>query len=146
VAIPLVQAGTVAKLRDANLNLAETYTVTLVRGDRRTGAASNAHRGRRQHQLRQAGGQHRRQDHSRLRRPTPAKHVYTVNMPGCSQPARLFVGQRQDPFAVNLGTIFDLVNAPVSVSSPTPALINAAPNTMATRTSPRWRWNCTRAA
>jgi hypothetical protein len=44
-----------------------------------------------------------------------AKHVYNVNVPGCAMPGRLFVGQRQDPFAVNLGTIFDLVNAPVSV-------------------------------
>jgi hypothetical protein len=39
------------------------------------------------------------------------------------------VGQRKDPFAVNLGTIFDLVNAPVSVITD-PALINAAPNTI----------------
>ena len=42
----------------------------------------------------------------------------------------MFVGQRQDPFAVNLGTIFDLVNAPVSVITD-PSLINAAPNTLA---------------
>ena len=36
------------------------------------------------------------------------KHVYNVNIPGCSQPGKLFVGQRKEPFAVNLGTIFDL--------------------------------------
>ena len=39
------------------------------------------------------------------------------------------MGQRKDPFAVNLGTIFDLVNAPVAVITD-PALINAAPNTL----------------
>ena len=39
------------------------------------------------------------------------------------------MGQRQDPFAVNLGTIFDLVNAPVAVITDS-ALINAAPNTI----------------
>jgi hypothetical protein len=44
-------------------------------------------------------------------------------------PARVFVGQRQDAFAVNLGTIFDLVNAPVNVIT-NPALIGAAPNTI----------------
>ena len=59
-----------------------------------------------------------------------AQHVYTVNIPGCGTPGRVFVGQRQDPFAVNLGTIFDLVNAPVSVITD-PALIGAAPNTIA---------------
>ena len=58
-----------------------------------------------------------------------AKHIHNVNIPGCSTPARVFVGQRQDPFAVNLGTIFDLVNAPVAVIT-NPALIGAAPNTL----------------
>jgi hypothetical protein len=38
-----------------------------------------------------------------------ASHVYSVTIPGC-QPGRLFVGQRKDPFAVNLGEVFDLVN------------------------------------
>jgi hypothetical protein len=58
-----------------------------------------------------------------------AKHVYSGQHPGCAMPAKVFVGQRQDPFAVNLGTIFDLVNAPVAVIT-NPALINAAPNTI----------------
>src|SRR6185436_2046681 len=40
-----------------------------------------------------------------------AAHVYTVSIPGCSTAgAKVFVGQRNDPFAVNLGKIFDLVN------------------------------------
>ncbi len=58
-----------------------------------------------------------------------AKHIYTVSLPGCAMPAKVFVGQRKDPFAVNLGAIFDLVNAPLSVITD-PALINAAPNTI----------------
>ena len=56
-----------------------------------------------------------------------AKHVYNVNVPGCSTPGRMFVGQRKDPFAVNLGAIFDLVNAPVSFITD-PTKINAVPN------------------
>src|SRR6185369_11156383 len=35
---------------------------------------------------------------------------YTVNIPGCATPGRLFVGQRKDPFVVNLGETFDLIN------------------------------------
>jgi len=58
-----------------------------------------------------------------------AKHIYSVNVPGCNTPARMFVGQRKEAFAVNLGTIFDLVNAPVAVITD-PALINAVPNTI----------------
>lgn len=40
--------------------------------------------------------------------------------PGCTggtNQAKVFVGQRQEGFAVNLGTIFDLVNAPFNVIS-----------------------------
>jgi hypothetical protein len=129
VGIPLVQAGTVANVRDANLQLAETYSVAVVRGDRRKGGAQL---------LTGAGGA------TRFDKPVDnigvktipdyaayaAKHVHTVNIPGCNMPGRLFVGQRQDPFAVNLGTIFDLVNAPVAVITD-PTLIGAAPNTLA---------------
>ena len=129
VAIPLIQAGQVANPNDASLNLGESFTVSVVRGDRRGGqaqAVTNA-----------SGGS------STFAKPVDnigmktildyagyaAKHVYSVNIPGCAMPAKMFVGQRQDAFAVNLGTIFDLVNAPVSVIT-NPALINAAPNTI----------------
>ena len=37
-------------------------------------------------------------------------HVYDILVPGFPQPGRLFVGQRKDPFVVNLGETFDLVN------------------------------------
>jgi hypothetical protein len=129
VAIPLIQAGMVANLKDASLNVAETYGVTLVRGDRRAGAG--------QALTHLVGGS------STFDKPVDnigtktipdyaayaAKHVHAVRLPGCSQPGKLFVGQRQDPFAVNLGTIFDLVNAPVEVIT-NPALIGAVPNTI----------------
>jgi len=129
MAIPLIQAGTVSDKAAAALNVNETFTVDLVRGDRRGGtrtAITNA-----------VGGS------ATFDKPVDnigvktipdypayaAKHVHLVNIPGCGMPAKLFVGQRKDPFAVNLGTIFDLVNAPVSVIT-NPALINAAPNTL----------------
>jgi hypothetical protein len=38
-----------------------------------------------------------------------AAHTYHVRIPGCRD-GRLFVGQRKDPFVVNLGEVFDLVN------------------------------------
>jgi hypothetical protein len=129
VAIPLIQAGQVTAPNSAALNVSESYTVTVVRGDRRGGNASavtNAN-----------GGS------STFTKPVDnigvktipdyagyaAQHIYNVNIPGCSMPAKLFVGQRKDAFAVNLGTIFDLVNAPVAVITDS-ALINAAPNTI----------------
>jgi len=38
------------------------------------------------------------------------QYVYDVALPGCEAMARIFVGQRKDPFVVNLGETFDLVN------------------------------------
>ena len=33
-----------------------------------------------------------------------------ISVPGCDSPGRVFAGQRKEPFAVNLGEVFDLVN------------------------------------
>jgi hypothetical protein len=127
VAIPLIQAGQVTDVKSPSLNVSESYTVDVVRGDRRTGTRGSV--------TNATGGS------ATFDKPVDnigtktipdyegyaAKHIYSVNIPGCNMPAKLFVGQRKDPFAVNLGTIFDLVNAPVSVITD-PALINAVPN------------------
>ena len=130
VPIPLIQAGAVSQPKDAALNLNESFTVTLVRGDRRTGpstAVTNA-----------AGGS------AVFDKPVDnigtktiadypayaAKHIYSINIPGCGTPGKLFVGQRKDPFAVNLGVIFDLVNAPLAVITD-PAKINAGKDDLA---------------
>lgn len=127
VSIPLIQAGQVSSPNATLLNLNESYTVNVVRGDRRGAQGqplTNADNGS-----------------STFDKPVDnigvktipdytsyaAKHIYNVNIPGCNMPGRLFVGQRKDPFAVNLGVIFDLVNAPVSVITD-PTLIGAAPN------------------
>ncbi len=127
VPIPLIQAGVVTAPNAATLNVNERFTVNVVRGDRRSGATAaitNAATGS-----------------TRFDKPVDnigtktlpdyagyaAQHLYNVNIPGCATPGRLFVGQRKDPFAVNLGTIFDLVNVPLAVIID-PTLINAAPN------------------
>jgi hypothetical protein len=36
--------------------------------------------------------------------------VYPINIPGCAAQGKVFVGQRKESFAVNLGEVFDLVN------------------------------------
>jgi hypothetical protein len=129
VDIPLIQAGPVANVKDANLQVAETYTLSVVRGDRRSGSAqavTNAANGSATFDKPVDNiGVKTIADYAAY----AAKHLYNVNIPGCNMPGRVFVGQRQDPFAVNLGTIFDLVNAPVSVLTD-PALIGAVPNTI----------------
>jgi Domain of unknown function (DUF4331) len=127
VSIPLTQAGQVTAPNAATLNVNETFTVDLMRGDRRTGTRAS---------VTNASGGSKTFDKPVDNIGTKTipnyaayadQHIYTVNVPGCSMPAKLFVGQRKEAFAVNLGVIFDLVNAPVSVITD-PALINAAPN------------------
>ena len=116
VAIPLIQAGTVSALNDANLNVNETYTVNVVRGDRRrNGGAGSA-------VVKTGGGAVFEKPVDNIGVKTIANyaayaalHVHNVTIPGCANPGKVFVGQRQEGFAVNLGTIFDLVNAPAAV-------------------------------
>jgi hypothetical protein len=38
------------------------------------------------------------------------QHVYNVNIPGCTTPGRVFVGQRKEPFYIAVGKTFDLIN------------------------------------
>ena len=117
VAIPLIQAGPVSNLNDANLNVNETYSVSLVRGDRRKGSVSA---------VTKAGGSptfEKPVDNIGVKTIADyagyaAKHIHTVSIPGCpagKDQGRVFVGQRQEGFAVNLGPVFDLVNAPAAV-------------------------------
>jgi hypothetical protein len=112
VAIPLTQFGQVSAPNAAALNVNETFTLSIVRGDRRTGTVaqvSNASGG--------ATTFDKPSDNIGVKTipnyaAYAAQHVYTVNIPGCNGTGRVFVGQRKDPFAVNLGVIFDLLNVP----------------------------------
>jgi hypothetical protein len=127
VAIPLINAGGIG-LADGGFTLAptgfqgqrETFSVNVVTGNRRTGTVVG--------QLANAAG-----GATTFAKPIDnigsktfpgnsyanyaRAHVYNVTFPGsfCATPGKLFVGQRAEGFAVNLGTIFDLVNAPAAL-------------------------------
>jgi len=46
------------------------------------------------------------------------QYIYSITIPGCSSPGKVFVGQRRDPFVIQIGPIFDLVNfVPVDAAS-----------------------------
>lgn len=92
------------------LNRTETYTVGVVRGPRR-GAAAQAVTN-----VTGGGSTFTKPVDNIGTKSIPNYAAYanqfinTVNIPGCATPARLFVGQRKEGFAVNLGEVFDLVN------------------------------------
>jgi Domain of unknown function (DUF4331) len=134
VPVPLVNIGPLSATSSAAQNVAETYTLTLVRGDRRTGTASAI--------TDAASGS------ATFAKPFDnigaksipnyaayaASYVHTVTIPGCNLPGRVFVGQRQDGFVVNLGETFDLVNIKYPVEELAPSGANArnlAPNSLA---------------
>jgi Domain of unknown function (DUF4331) len=116
VAIPLRQFGGIGPgINEGALNELETYTVTLIRGDRRTGTRTQLTRqGAAIPGLRNVDfvkpidniGNKTIADYDTYAN----AHIYTVSVPTCARPARIFVGQREENFAVNLGEVFDLVN------------------------------------
>ncbi|GAB6195284.1 DUF4331 domain-containing protein [Lysobacter xanthus] len=61
------------------------------------------------------------------------RFIYRTQLPGCAQEARVFVGQRREGFAVNVGEIFDLINLnPVGGRNSEPnALFNKNVSTLA---------------
>lgn len=110
VPIPLINAGVITNTDQSKLNRIESYTVKVVRGDRRAGqvaSVTNANGG---------GVEFIKPVDNIGNKSIPnyaayaSNYIYTVNVPGCATPARLFVGQRKDPFVVNLGETFDLIN------------------------------------
>ncbi len=115
VAVPFANIGAVSAADEASRNLLETYTLKVVRGDRRSGATASVTNAT-------GGGTTFRKPLDNIGTKSlpnyaayAAAHVYQVDIPGCTPPTgtkpRVFVGQRAEGFAVNLGQIFDLINA-----------------------------------
>jgi hypothetical protein len=110
VPVPLIQTGQIGRSGNptdiANLNVHESYSISVIRGGRSyaiTNAATNV---------------------TQFEKPVDnigfktlpeyaayaSAHIYNIQIPGCTTNGRVFVGQRKDPFVVNLGETFDLIN------------------------------------
>ena len=113
VAVPLKNVGPVSANDSSLLNFNESYTLSVVRGDRRKAQGSAVTKT-------SDGGSTFGKPYDFIGSKTfgsvqgyqayAQKFMYEVTIPGCNQPGRVFVGQRKEPFAVNLGRVFDLVN------------------------------------
>ena len=112
VAIALKAKGPISADDTSNLGFTESYTLTLVRGDRRRGNASSI--------TGVSGNTSFGKPYDFVGTKTfksvegykayARSFIHTINVPGCNQPGKVFVGQRKEGFAVNLGPVFDLVN------------------------------------
>lgn len=102
LAIPLRAVGPVETVGSPNLGETESYELSVVTGDRRTG-------------FRESLGTFNKPLDNIGTKTIPnypeyaASFISSVSFPGCGT-GRVFVGQRAEAFAVNLGEIFDLVN------------------------------------
>lgn len=116
VAVPLKNIGEVSSLDTSSLNFFETYSLTMVSGDRRSGVATSVVN-------MSAGGSTlfgkpydnvgNKTFNAQSYADYAMSFVQNVSLPACpsgAQDGRVFVGQRKESFAVNLGEVFDLVN------------------------------------
>ena len=100
VAVPVVNAGKV--IDRSNLQTNESYSVTMVKGDRRSGARTSL------------GTFDKPFDYIGTKSfsdyPSYAQSfIKPINLGGCGN-GRVFVGQRAESFAIDLGKVFDLIN------------------------------------
>lgn len=105
ISVPLINIGPISGPNPPTLNISETYTLDIVRGGSR-------------------GGRRQAITNAALTKPTDnigeksipnyesyaRSFIHNINIPGCDGQGRVFVGQRKEPFFVNLGEVFDLIN------------------------------------
>ncbi len=112
VSIPIVNNGTddVDVPASTALNVRETFTLDVIRGPRRGGSKLDVINSA-------TGGNVFDKPVDNIGEKTisnyeayASKHFWPIVVPGCAGTGRVFVGQRKDPFVVNLGEVFDLVN------------------------------------
>lgn len=105
IPVPLINIGTVDQ-RGKNVNVEQTYTVTLVRNGVRQPVGNATSGGTTFYRPVDNIGEKSIPDYASYAN----GFIYDISIPGCSMPGRVFVGQRKDGFVVNLASIFDLVN------------------------------------
>ena len=136
IPVPLTNIGPITATDMSAQNVVESYTLTLVTGDRRHGTVQpivDASTGSTSFSkpLDNIGNK------SIPNYPDYANtFIHTITIPGCSTPGKVFVGQRMDGFVVNLGETFDLVNIKYPVEELAPAGVNARnsqPNSLANK-------------
>lgn len=129
--VPLINIGPVSASNQANLNVTQTYKVQVFKDGQAPGAAITNFSGGSDTFTKPADniGNKSIADYATY----AGNYIYTVNIPGCATPGRMFVGQRKDGFVADLGAIFDLVNLnPLGAAGSRPnALTDKNVNTLA---------------
>jgi len=116
VAVSLRNISQVTSATPESVNDAESYELTVVNGDRRTGeksSAININNGSSTTFAKPYDNVGDKTFGSETYADYANTFIYDVNFPSCpagAQQGKVFVGQRTESFAVNLGEVFDLFN------------------------------------
>ncbi|MET0496680.1 MAG: DUF4331 domain-containing protein [Steroidobacteraceae bacterium] len=109
VAVPLINIGPIDSAA-ANLNMVQTYSLSVVRNGRRSTAPVAVGNST-------SGGDVFTKPADNIGNKSIADYaayagnfIYQAAIPGCATAARVFVGQRKEGFVVNIGEVFDLIN------------------------------------
>ena len=117
IAVALRNISPVTSVTPESVNDVETYSVTVINGDRRTGAKSSVIN------VSNGGSTSFAKPFDNVGGKTFSVEsyenyantfIYDVSFPSCpagAQQGKVFVGQRKESFAVNLGEVFDLFNS-----------------------------------
>lgn len=105
ISVPLANIGPISDANAPTQNISETYTLDIVRGNRRSGN-------------RQAIGTTFTKPIDNIGEKSVPNYetyarsfIHNITIPGCDAgQGRVFVGQRREPFFINLGEVFDLIN------------------------------------
>jgi hypothetical protein len=108
IPVPVINVGPV-DWSGTNLNVVQSYTVKVVRNGKTENAQSAENKS--------LGGTTFYKPVDNIGHKSipnypeyASKFVYSIEIPGCATPGRVFVGQRKEGFFINVGEIFDLVN------------------------------------
>jgi len=126
VKVPFFNVGAIGPntTDNSSTNVVESYTVSLIKGQRRKGAPNSITNA-------DSGTTEFIKPSDNIGTKSIAsyeayakKHIYNINIPGSSSQGKVFVGQRKEGFAVDLGGVFDLVNLnPLGATDATPNTI-----------------------
>lgn len=110
VGVPLKHVGPISADDQTALNTKETYKLLLRRGITPATQGIGAPDGNRKFTKPYDFAGTKTFGSAEAYEAYARQYIYTVNIPGCDHPARVFAGQRKEPFQINVGKIFDLVN------------------------------------
>jgi len=109
MSVPLLNIGQISAANNSALNVKESYSLDVVKGARRTGTKMAVMGANGQTSFTKPVdniGNKSIPDYANYSK----SFIHAINLPNCNTQGKVFVGQRKDSFAVNLGETFDLVN------------------------------------